>query len=67
MLCDEIGGQFADKPMTVGAMVSTLCEKGLGYRGVEKLVDMATGRGHKSTYFRLTELGQKIYAELGLE
>ena len=67
VLCDEIGGQFADKPMTVGAMVSTLCEKGLGYRGVEKMTDMATGRSHKSTYFGLTELGQKIYTELGLE
>ena len=31
-LCDEIGGQFAGKPMTVGAMISTLCEKGLGQR-----------------------------------
>ena len=67
VLCDEIRGQFEGKPMTVGAMVSTLCEKGLGYRAVDKLTDMVTGKGRKATYFGLTELGQKIYTELGLE
>ena len=66
-LCDEISGQFADKPMTVGAMISTLCEKGLGYRGVDRLTDATTGRSRKATYFGLTELGQAIYTELGLE
>lgn len=59
-LCDDIGGQFAGKSMTVGAMVSTLCEKGLGARGKDK-VD-----GHKATFFSLTELGKKVAGELGL-
>lgn len=67
VLCDEIGGQFANKPMTVGAMVSTLCEKGLGYRATDSLTDMATGRSHKATYFALTDLGKEIAKELGLE
>lgn len=67
VLCDEIGGQFAGKPMTVGAMVSTLCEKGLGYRAVDSLTDMVTGRGRKATYFALTDLGKEIAKELGLE
>lgn len=66
-LCDEIGGQFANKPMTVGAMVSTLCEKGLGYRATDSLTDMATGRSRKATYFALTDLGKEIAKELGLE
>lgn len=66
-LCDEIEGQFAGKPMTVGAMVSTLCEKGLGYRAVDSLTDMTTGRSRKATYFALTDLGKEIAKELGLE
>ena len=60
ILCDQIEGQFAGKPMTVGAMVSTLCEKGLGVRGKEKM------NGHRATFFSLTELGQKVAGELGL-
>lgn len=60
-LCDEIGGQFKDKPMTVGAMISTLCEKGLGVRCRQKV------NGRTATSFELTELGQKIAAELGVE
>lgn len=59
-LCDEIGGQFASKPMTVGAMISTICEKGLGSR----VMDRRDGR--KCTQFELTELGKKIAAALGL-
>lgn len=59
-LCDDIGGQFAEKPMTVGAMISTLCEKGLGSRGSEKR------NGRKCTSFKLTELGKKVAAGLGL-
>lgn len=59
-LCDEIGGQFADKPMTVGAMISTLCEKGLGVRAKERI------NGRKCTSFELTELGKKVAKELGL-
>lgn len=60
-LCDEIGGQFKGKPMTVGAMISTLCEKKLGARCRQK-VD-----GRMATSFKLTELGQKMAAELGVE
>jgi hypothetical protein len=59
-LCDEIGGQFASKPMTVGAMISTICEKGLGSR----VVDRRDGR--KCTQFALTDLGKKIATALGL-
>lgn len=62
-LCDDIGGQFAGKPMTVGAMISTLCEKGLGIRGKQKV------NGRKCTSFELTDLGMKVFAgaEWGLE
>lgn len=59
-LCDEIGGQFASKPMTVGAMISTICEKGLGSR----VIDRRDGR--KCTQFALTDLGKKIATALGL-
>ncbi len=59
-LCDDIGGQFSGKPMTVGAMISTLCEKGLGSRCSEKR------DGRKCTTFELTELGKKVAAGLGL-
>lgn len=60
-LCDEIGGQFENKPMTVGAMISTLCEKGLGTRCKERI------GGRKATSFALTGLGKVIAAELGLK
>ena len=59
-LCDEIGGQFAAKPMTVGAMISTLCEKGLGLRSTDRK------NNRKCVSFQLTELGQKIATELGI-
>lgn len=59
-LCDDIGGQFAGKPMTVGAMISTICEKGLGVRGKQRV------NGRNSTYFALTELGQLVAKDLGL-
>lgn len=59
-LCDDIQGQFADKPMTVGAMISTLCEKGLGTRASSRR------DGRKCTSFALTETGKLIAAELGL-
>lgn len=59
-LCDEIGGQFAGKPMTVGAMISTLCEKGLGKRGKDRM------NGRKCTSFALTELGREVALDLGL-
>jgi DNA-binding MarR family transcriptional regulator len=60
-LCDEIGGQFAARPMTVGAMISTLCEKGLGMRATNRR------ENRKCVSFQLTELGQKIAKNLGLE
>lgn len=59
-LCDEIGGQFEGKPMTVGAMISTLCEKDLGQRAKDRM------NGKKCTSFGLTELGKRVAAELGL-
>ena len=60
-LCDDIGGQFENKPMTVGAMISTLCEKGIGVRGISKV------NGHKATAFKLTEIGKVKTAALGIE
>lgn len=59
-LCDDIGGQFEGKPMTVGAMISTLCEKGLGIRYKQRV------NGRKATSFELTENGKLVAAELGL-
>ena len=60
ILADEIGGQFANKPMTVGAMISTLREKSL----VRVMQDRVNGR--KCKFFELTELGKEIAKELGL-
>jgi len=59
-LCDDIQGQFAGKPMTVGAMISTLCEKGLGTRVT------CRREKRKCTSFELTELGKLVAVELGL-
>lgn len=61
ILADEIGGQFEGKPMTVGAMISTICEKGLAQRGKDKV------NGKKATSMALTDLGKKVAAELGLD
>lgn len=60
VLADEIGGQFAGKPMTTGAMISTICEKGLANRATDRV------NGRKATFMELTELGKKVAAELGL-
>ena len=60
VLADEIGGQFAGKPMTTGAMISTICEKGLASRANDRV------NGRKSTFMVLTELGKRVAAELGL-
>lgn len=60
VLADEIGGQFAGKPMTTGAMISTICEKGLAIRATDRV------NGRKATFMELTELGKKVAAELGL-
>lgn len=59
-LCDDIGGQFEDKPMTVGAMISTICEKGLGTRCTDRR------DGRKCTSFALTETGKVVAKKLGL-
>ena len=60
-LCDEIKGQFEGKPMTVGAMISTLCEKGLGTRAKQKV------NNRKATAFQLTEKGKLVAQSLGLK
>lgn len=60
VLVDEIGGQFANKPMTVGAMISTLKEKDIVFVAFDR-VD-----GHKAKYFGFTPLGKQIVKELGL-
>ena len=61
VLCDEIGGQFENKPMTVGAMVSTLREKDLLIVGVQRV------NGRKAKFLELTNLGKEVAAELGLK
>lgn len=60
VLADEIGGQFAGKPMTVGAMISTLREKDIVYVGVDRI------NGKKAKFFGFTETGKEIAKELGL-
>lgn len=60
VLADEIGGQFEGKPMTVGAMISTICEKGLANRATDRI------NGRKATFMVLTDLGKNVAAELGL-
>lgn len=60
-LCDDIGGQFEGKPMTVGAMISTICEKGLGSRGTDRR------DGRKATCFALTDTGKVVAKALGLK
>lgn len=59
-LCDEITGQFEGKPMTVGAMISTLREKGI--------LAVALGRleNKKAKYVELTDLGQRIATRIGI-
>lgn len=64
ILCDQIGGQFEGRPMSVGAMISTVCEKGLGERHKERRDN--GGRGKKVTMFRLTDDGVKVWEGLGL-
>ena len=60
ILAEEIGGQFANKPMTVGAMISTLREKSLVAVGQDRV------NGRKCKFMEFTELGKKVAAELGL-
>lgn len=61
VLCDEIKGQFEGKPMTIGAMISTLCEKGLAIRTKEKR------ENRKTTTFALTIKGKLIASKVGLK
>lgn len=61
VLADEIGGQFANKPMTVGAMVSTLREKGIISVGEDRV------NGKRCKFFEFTELGKVLVGELGLK
>ena len=65
VLCDAIGGQFTGKPMAVGAMLSTLCEKGLGERSKEER-ETDKGRTRKVTSFCLTDLGRQVWTAMGL-
>lgn len=60
ILADEIGGQFAGKPMTVGAMISTLREKGLVNVGRD-----LDRKGHPK-FMELTDMGKQVATELGL-
>lgn len=60
VLTDEIGGQFAGKPMTVGAMISTLREKGI----IE--VGRDTTRQGKPKFMLLTEVGKEIATGMGI-
>lgn len=56
--CDTIADEF--NPMAVGAMVSTLREKGLINVGMQKV------NGRNSKFFGFTELGKQVAKELGL-
>ena len=47
--------------MTVGAMISTLCEKQLGVRCRQKV------NGRAATSFALTDLGKMVMSELGID
>ena len=60
VLTEEIGGQFAGKPMTVGAMISTLREKKLVEVGIE------ASRKGKPKFMTFTDLGKEFAKKLGL-
>lgn len=60
VLADEIGGQFAGKPMTVGAMISTLREKNIVYVSEDRV------NGKKCKFFGFTQLGKTVAKGLGL-
>ncbi len=54
--------------MTVGAMISTLREKGLLVVGEEIFTNFVRGgRGRKEKYVELTETGKKVAEALGIE
>lgn len=60
MIVDVIGGQFRNKSMTVGAMISTICEKGLAVRSKEER------DGRKCVAFELTDAGLAVWDAMGL-
>lgn len=61
ILADEIGGQFAGKPMTTGAMISTLREKGLISVGIDRV------NGRKCKIMSFTEMGMAVAMDMGLK
>lgn len=61
VLADEIGGQFCGKPMTVGAMISTLREKEIIAIGEDKV------NGKRAKFLSFTDLGKKVAKKLGLK
>lgn len=63
-LCDDIGGQFANKPMTVGAMISTLREKGLLRVSFGQYGGGLEGKGRKAKFFEATEIGKEIFRQI---
>ena len=66
VLTDVIGGQFAGKPMTVGAMLSTICEKGLGERSKERR-NTSGSNSRKVTTFVLTQKGREVWDQVTAE
>ena len=54
----DLGGEFAEKPMTVGAMITTLREKGIIF---------VTKGSRKERSFNLTDVGVKVAIEMGLK
>lgn len=63
-LCDDIGGQFEGKPMTVGAMVSTLREKGLLKVSFGQFGGGLEGKGRKAKFFSLTDAGKAVVSKI---
>lgn len=61
VIVEAIGGQFKGRAMTVGAMISTICEKGLAVRSKVK------ADGRRITAFDLTDLGRSMWAAMGLK
>lgn len=59
VLVEEIGGQFAGNPFVVGAMISTLKEKGVVAVGYDKV------NGRKCKFFGFTDAGKAILKEMG--
>lgn len=58
VVVDGIGGKFEGKPMTVGAMVSTLREKGLVQ------IERVKVDGFNRKYMVFTDLGYSVFQEV---